>query len=190
MSDQLSGANIYHGADPADTCSEEFIEAAIGLFEYYCGADELSFQSFNGDYSGLIAQSNGNLVSGNIGLGCDRCRCSISLLAPSASVGHLAGEQSSAADWAGELANQLAGRLKNRLQAFGVNMQLGLPMSFAISGDANIEHSWCDTDYMQFRFVTSTGNFIVSLRMYVAPGDVWVSDEEMGASLEGSVELF
>jgi CheY-specific phosphatase CheX len=51
-------------------------------------------------------------------------------------------------DWTGELANQLLGRIKNRLQSFGVNFQIGAPVllsgpGLALAGQApNRVHSF------------------------------------------------
>jgi hypothetical protein len=53
----------------------------------------------------------------------------LTLSLPTELLEHMKGAESTSVrmDWARELANQLVGRIKNRLLAFGVRLELGLP---------------------------------------------------------------
>jgi hypothetical protein len=53
----------------------------------------------------------------------------LTLSLPTELLAHMKADESSSVrmDWARELANQLVGRIKNRLLAFGVRLELGLP---------------------------------------------------------------
>lgn len=53
----------------------------------------------------------------------------LTLSLPSELLAHMKADESTSVrmDWARELANQLVGRIKNRLLAFGVRLELGLP---------------------------------------------------------------
>lgn len=65
-----------------------------------------------------------------LGFGDQDLRGSSVLVATPASVCSLAvGTVDNVLDWIGELNNQIVGRLKNRLAVFGLNPQLGTPMS-------------------------------------------------------------
>ena len=165
-------------------CTDEFTTAALGLFEHYAGEQPV-YHRIHRSLTEILGVDNESVVCSSIGLGSDRGRFSIGLLAPVASLPIFSVHATSPTDWVGELANQLGGRFKNRLNAYGVKLELGLPMS--VEGK---DIALNNAEYMQFRFITESGNFITALQAYVEPDDVWRMESALDSAQEGSVELF
>jgi CheY-specific phosphatase CheX len=92
-------------------------------------------------------------------------------------------------DWLGELANQLLGRLKSRLLAHGIVIQLGTPTT--VSGlELRVR---CSGDRQATPLWLLAGNdwFVMRLDAIAAPGvELCVSPDPSSAATEGEVLLF
>ncbi len=93
----------------------------------------------------------------------------------------------STADWIGELANQLVGRLKNALIEFGHSGQLSLPVTLSGSGLSLWHKTECP---MTFFINTEAGRVILRLEAEVDADSVWAPSECVSTAAEGSMCLF
>ena len=102
--------------------AEQFFEAIHELFDCYTGvAPQINDQ---------INDRTGTDLTAIIGLGSSKFRATASISTTYESVLSLADfPVESAQDWLGELANQLGGRLKNKLSTFGLDASLCIPTS-------------------------------------------------------------
>ena len=93
----------------------------------------------------------------------------------------------SAEDWIGELSNQLAGRLKNKLCMYGLNLNLSTPTTVR-GNQLHISSSALES------FIVSAtlpdGDAIVQLSLNIEPSLELHEQEAEGTSEEGSLELF
>jgi hypothetical protein len=117
---------------------------------------------------------------------------SLLLALPRALVEHtLPAEGASHADWCGELANQLLGRLKNRLIDFEVSLNMTLPV--VISGGRFALPAKTRRVTRYFCFVSDWGKFFVRLEAELSPNVELVrqASTEGGRVLdEGELLLF
>lgn len=127
-----------------ETLRELIGRALEGLFGPLCG--EVSLRDASDDTWTDLGEAT--LVSA-MGFRSPGLSGELVLLAPSEFVEgvlppEVRGRQRSAriaADWVGELANQLVGRLKNQLLGYGVDVALGTPRALAPEDIVSFEHS-------------------------------------------------
>ncbi len=71
-------------------------------------------------------------------------------------------------DWAGEITNQLLGRFKNKMLAYGLDLQVGLPVT--ISGENLIETSAGTEGVVTYHFKAGDHRINVTLVGRLMPG--------------------
>lgn len=136
------------------------------------------------DYVAVIG-FYGDSMRGALGIGLDRgvaCR----MLAAS---GQVEPPLSILEDWVGEAANQLLGRVKNRLLGYGVTLGLALPM--VLRGvEVHLVKSTCEI--WQYRFVCAHGGLTIWFDARIDEGVVLQrrSHPEQLAACEGGLTLF
>jgi hypothetical protein len=90
-----------------------------------------------------------------------------------------------ATDWSCELANQLVGRLKNKLRHYQVSFTVNSPRLLQIFPVAELERA------MRRRFICDGGNFAGYLDVMIAPGFVFVpTPSDAPLAHEGDLVLF
>jgi hypothetical protein len=126
---------------------------------------------------------SGRDVRGTIGL---RMTSSVVLKTYHAALGRIIELDSpEAKDWSCELANQLIGRLKNKLRSYEVSFTVNSPRWLQIFPVAELERA------LRRRFICDGGNFSGYLDVLIAPGFVFVpraSDAPLAQ--EGDLVLF
>ncbi len=124
----------------------------------------------------------------SIGLAGDEFKLSIVILASSGTIAPMCPiPGASTADWIGELANQLVGRLKNALIEYGHSGQLSLPVTLSGSGLSLWNKTECPVTYF---IHTKGGRVILRLEAEVNPDSVWELCDSPSAAAEGSMCLF
>jgi hypothetical protein len=94
-------------------------------------------------------------------------------------------DSSEAKDWTCELANQLIGRLKNKLRSFSVSFTVNMPRLLASFPVAELERA------MRNRFVCDRGAFAGYLDVMITPGFTLTGGAPEGPLVnEGDVVLF
>ncbi len=170
---------------PLEIIERELIRCTQDLLAFYgtTPADEIDVRPST--MPDLLEET---LHCSSIGLAGDEFKLSVVILAKSETIAPLCPiANASTADWIGELANQLVGRLKNALVDYGHTGQLSLPVIFSGSGLS----LWDKTDCpMTFIVQTEAGRIIVRLEAEVDPSSVWVLTEADEAAAEGSMCLF
>ena len=126
---------------------------------------------------------SGRDVRGTIGL---RMTSSVVLESYRAAVGHsIQMDSLEASDWSCELANQLVGRLKNKLRQYQVSFNVNMPRVLQIFPVAELERA------LRRRFVCDGGTFAGYLDVMIAPGFAFVdSPPEAPLVDEGDLVLF
>jgi hypothetical protein len=76
------------------------------------------------------------------------------------------GDEHDLADWTCELANQLIGRMKNKLRAYDVALSLNVPRLILGPGREELERG------IRYRFSCDFGSIAASLDVLIAPGFV------------------
>src|SRR3954453_22630997 len=109
---------------------------------------------------------SGGDVRGTIGL---RMTSSVVLQTYRAALGRsIELDSPEAKDWSCELANQLIGRLKNKLRSYEVSFNVNSPRWLQIFPVAELERA------LRRRFICDGGNFAGYLDVMIAPGFVFV----------------
>jgi len=126
---------------------------------------------------------SGRDVRGTIGL---RMTSSVVLQTYRAALGRsIELDSPEAKDWSCELANQLIGRLKNKLRSYNVSFSVNTPRLLATFPVAELERA------MRSRFVSDRGTFAGYLDVMIAPGFAFVdSPPEVPLVDEGDLVLF
>ena len=160
-------------------------ECAVELFsqqgtELASGAESLDPH----DYVAVIG-FYGDSMRGALGIGLDR--------AIVAQILESAGAASSARgmleDWVGEAANQLLGRVKNRLLGYGVTLGLALPM---VLRGVEVHLVKATSEIWQYRFACAQGGMTIWFDARIDDGIVLERQsgpDQMVAS-EGALTLF
>jgi hypothetical protein len=89
-------------------------------------------------------------------------------------------------DWACELANQLIGRMKNKLRSYDVSLSLNVPRLIAGSGLQELDHG------VRYRFSCDYGAIAACLDVLITPGfvlKVREADESEALVQEGDFTL-
>lgn len=163
----------------------EFAQALSQLIECYSGSPPLICQP--GEAKHTVEDSDGVLVT-TIGFGDESFRGSLLMLASKKTTISLSQSNvTSVTDWFGELANQLAGRLKNKLATYGVLPQLGLPATLECS-EISVRSQNDDTRLWQVEM--KNGRLAVLLRLEVPDDLEWKRADETVTAEEGSLCLF
>jgi chemotaxis protein CheX len=127
---------------------------------------------------------SGRDLRGTIGL---RMSSNVVLQSYRRAIGHsIEMDSIEASDWSCELANQLVGRLKNKLRQYQVSFNVNSPRLLQIFPVAELERA------MRRRFVCdSGGNFAGYLDVMIAPGFTFVSTpSDAPLAHEGDLVLF
>jgi len=85
-------------------------------------------------------------------------------------------------DWTGELANQILGRVKNRLLRFGAHVGMGTPLVF--SGTRFIVHSSKQAPNLRIAFTSEHGPVEVWIDAVFAPDTLLVESADDGGTAE------
>ena len=93
-----------------------------------------------------------------------------------------------AADWVGELANQLVGRLKNQLLGYGVDVALGTPRSVTPNEILSFEHAMRAIARLS---LTSAEGTVLALLYTDGQENIALAASSLGAAVsEGDIVLF
>lgn len=106
---------------------------------------------------------------------------------PNAAMGMPIVEQD-VADWIGELANQLLGRLKNRVVRCGHGFSMNTPTVMA--GSSIVLQSVKDQLSQDFYFSGGHGPIFLRLSAQIAPGTQFVETETKASATEGDTMFF
>lgn len=127
-----------------------------------------------------VVDFSGRDLRGSIGL---RMTPSVVLATYRFAVGEPVEQGTAAAnDWTCELANQLIGRLKNKLGSYDVSFNVNTPRLLATFSVAELERA------LRSRFVSDRGAFAGYLDVMIAPGFVF-ADAALEEPLVGEGEL-
>jgi len=126
---------------------------------------------------------SGRDLRGTIGL---RMTSNVVLESYRAAVGHaIKMDSPEATDWSCELANQLVGRLKNKLRQYQVSFNVNSPRLLQIFPVAELERA------LRRRFVCDGGTFAGYLDVMIAPGFFFVpKPSDAPLANEGDLVLF
>lgn len=128
------------------------------------------------------------MISSSIGLGSDDLRCSVGLLAHVSTVQAICRiDVDNPTDWMGELANQLLGRMKNRLAEYGIDARMGMPVS--VQG-LQMGFTAPSANQTTVSADTSAGRIIAVLHLEVGPNAMWKHNPQKLHVDEGSFCLF
>jgi hypothetical protein len=167
----MSARDIFH---------QEFESAVSGLVECYSGEIPRITRSKPTEIDDVMASV--------VGFGDLQFRGSAVILAQECVAKALAeSTPCNTADWLGELGNQLVGRLKNKLAAYGVLPQMGAPVT--ISG-RHLGFSAVGADTDTWRVEWSQGLIQVMLSLHLDDDLHLVLDESSITAEEGSLSLF
>lgn len=135
----------------------------------------------------LDTQIDCNMTS-IVGLSSPELSASISILTSRETVESLASSPIDCpADWLGELANQLAGRLKNKLSPYQLQLNLSTPTTVQgsfLQLSTSKNESFGTTAYLK------SGAAIAQMTLVVDPSYQFIEKCEDPSSEEGSLELF
>lgn len=163
----------------------ELAKCVQGLLSHYSTQAENEIAV---ELAPLPELNDDSLECSSISLTGEEFRLSIVLVAATATVTKLCPiKGASAADWIGEMANQLVGRLKNALIDYGHAGRLSLPVTLSCSSI----RFWNETECpLHFIVRTSSGPLVLRLEAEIKPDSVWVFNEDTCAAAEGSMCLF
>lgn len=160
--------------------AEQFNEAIHELFECYTGVaphiSDQAFESKNADMTAIISLCS------------EKFRASAWISTTSESVESLATFPiESGQDWLGELANQLGGRLKNKLNSFGLNAALSIPTT--VQGQRLLLRSLAESNHrLSVKYMG--GQMRIALNVDCDKSLELQPLETPSSAKEGSLELF
>lgn len=136
------------------------------------------------DYVAVIG-FYGDSMRGALGVGLDRAVASRMLEPSDASIA----ARNILEDWVGEVANQLLGRVKNRLLGYGVTLGLALPM---VLRGVEVHLVKATPDIWQYRFGCADGGMTIWFDARIDDGVVLerLLDPEEVAASEGGLTMF
>ncbi len=164
--------------NPNDIVVDELRQSLAGLVEHYTGVcPSISDEPITGVEPTHAAA---------VGFGDEDMRGSVTLLTDATDAQQLsASDNSEINDWVGELANQLVGRLKNRIAEYGHLLNMGLPV--AMQGD-DLTVTGNDVRFLHMKW--SGVYLLVAFKLVITDGLVLERDPEASAAEEGSLCLF
>lgn len=174
---------------------EEAVRDSLGnLFGHYassppevCPLEERKVLPWLCEFMGEAAETE-EMVSSFIGLGADQFKSSVGLLTTvKTSLALCDSFEACPADWTGELANQLMGRVKNQLSEYEVDASLSLPMS--VRGIA-MGFRFSKPHQKFFGVDTDQGRVICVLSVEIDPSIEWTQVADLKSASEGSLCLF
>ena len=186
LADSLATLLAAHGFEPKPEMASEAPDRSIDAGGYRVSPEaDRGWAHRDGDFGATIGFT-GDRLRGALVVSLGR-RTLISSLPTRPGRKHEDDEM--LADWAGELANQLLGRLKNGLWSSGIEVALGTPVTFV---GFNLEHF--SPDPMVLRRSTclvETGRVVVELEMDCA-ADIELAEAQAGneGPFSGDVSLF
>jgi CheY-specific phosphatase CheX len=127
----------------------------------------------------------GEQVKGSLVVSCERALLAASH--PNLAMG-MPVDEGSILDWSGEIANQMLGRVKNKLSAIGIKMSMGTPMT--VTGKAMQVRAAKDGHAAEFGFTTSKGALCVHFLVVISEGVRFDAEATATAASEGDSLLF
>lgn len=127
----------------------------------------------------------GEQMKGSLVVSCER-----SLLAashPNLAMG-MPVDEASILDWSGEMANQMLGRIKNKLSTIGIKMSMSTPTT--VTGKAMQVRAAKDGHAAEFVFTTSQGSLCVHFLVVIGDGVRFDAEATASAASEGDSLLF
>lgn len=170
---------------PFQIIETELVKCVKSLLSYYSSVpeDEIVVAP-----SSLADISQKTMLCSSIGLAGDEFKLSIVILASSATIQPLCPlPNPSTADWIGELANQLIGRMKNALITYGHSGQITLPVTVSGAGMTLYDETAHPATFCAH---TAAGDLLVRLEALVDLQSVWEPTEDTSTAEEGSMCLF
>lgn len=128
---------------------------------------------------------SGEQVKGSLVVSCER-----DLLAsshPNLAMG-MPVDESSIHDWSGEIANQMLGRVKNKLSTIGIKMSMSTPTT--VTGKAMQIRAAKGGHAGEFVFATSKGALSVHFLVIISEGVCFDAETTATAACEGDSLLF
>lgn len=164
----------------SETIFERFTESLADLIVSYTGSEANIISDFS-DHLELE-------ITSIVGLSSEEVSATVSLASSQEAALSLSTFPLACAhDWMGELANQLAGRLKNKLCAYGLQMNLSTPTT--IQGNRlQLTSSALETFSVNAQF--PMGGAIAQISLNVDPNLDLTEKPTESSSEEGSLELF
>ncbi|WP_425401001.1 hypothetical protein [Aeoliella sp.] len=179
---------------PAKEALDQGLTNAIdNLVEYYLNAPPrcrvLALQELDHPLSSESPDGTSRtMISSSIGLSGEGFRASLNILAHTSTLVRLCPEQvRHPLDWAGELVNQLIGRVKNMVSEYGVACHMSLPVS--VHG-ADIGYSENLAEAMALHIDTDAGPLVSLWHVRTEPNLEWEHDPDQASADEGSLCLF
>lgn len=163
-----------------ETINQEFRQALIDLINHYSNEEPMVKELFESSVSGEITAI--------IGLAEPQIAASISLTSTKLAARKLAmRDDANPRDWLGELSNQLAGRLKNKLTAFGRSPSLTTPTT--------VTGAWLLVEPLETQSYLVVAEFsghqiAAQLILDLAEDLVLEKNEDIASAEEGSLQLF
>ncbi len=160
--------------------NQEFRQSLIDLIHYYSNEEPLVKESSDSSVSGEITAI--------VGLAEPQIAASVSLTTTKQAARKLAmRDDANPRDWLGELSNQLAGRLKNKLTAYGRSPNLTTPTT--VSG------AWLLVEPLESQSYLIVAEFAdhqiaAQLILDLAEDLVLERNENAASAEEGSLQLF
>lgn len=127
----------------------------------------------------------GEQVKGSLVVSCERALLAASH--PNLAMG-MPVDEGSILDWCGEIANQMLGRVKNKLSTIGIKMSMGTPMT--VTGKAMQVRAAKDGHAAELVFTTSKGSLCVHFLVVISEGVRFDAEATTNAASEGDSLLF
>ena len=178
----------------ADVLKSCFEEATNKLLEFYSGGSIRLFEPETASIKRPWAHfecanmNESELNAASINLASPDFACQLRLLAQEQVLRTLnSGELESPQDWIGELANQLAGRFKNLLCHYEVEVRLATPVRLPINEFGSLKSAEVE------KFViakTQYGDLALVSQIKVDPSLTWPKRVDDATATEGSLMMF
>ncbi len=164
----------------SETIFERFTEALSDLIGSYTGAASVTTND--------IPENLELDITSIVGLSSEEVSATVSLASSQEAALSLSTfPLTCAQDWMGELANQLAGRLKNKLCAYGLQLNLSTPTTVR-GNQLQLTSSALETFSINAQF--PIGGAIAQISLNVDPNLDLTEKPTESTSEEGSMELF
>lgn len=171
--------------EASEVILDEFRDVVRDVFEFQSQAPIIITPSLVSSIAGQMGDSEETLTS-LITIDSANVECDLMLIGNPNVIKRLCPfEVQDAKDWIGELANLVAGGLRNNFCNYRVDCQLGLPSSVRYA-------EWLsnDFDWEVLSLETQRGTIIATLHFDVEPESEWQYDPRNSAEDEGSICLF
>lgn len=167
-------------SEPKNIFDELLVTSCQGLFEVY-GVELQEMSAANVETPHSIE------LAGIIGLTAESLRGTL-VLGTTESILKETDDRADGRDWIGELANQLLGRLKNRLFAYGVEIAMSTPVSLR---GHNLALTSSSEDTWFYAFQSSAGLVCVWFDLELEPGyTMFKAEEAEESAVEGELMFF